>query len=68
MKFGLSLSNNQGIQVCILQDQDAEHKLIFLYDNHAYRPALPQLQTDTSASCRRHSVPTWAEVLDQILR
>ena len=50
-------------------DQDTEHNLIFLYDNAAHRPALPQLEhRHTRLGVEAHPVPTLAEVLDQILR
>jgi len=49
--------------------QDAEHNLIFRYDNAAHRPALAQLEPKhTRMGVKAHPEPTLAEVLDQNLR
>ena len=49
--------------------QDAEHTLIFRYDNAAHKPALPRPEhRHTRVGIEPSAVPTLAEVLDQILR
>jgi hypothetical protein len=49
--------------------QDAEHNLIFRYDNAAHRPTLPQREhKHTRLGIEAHPVPTLVNVLDQILR
>jgi hypothetical protein len=48
--------------------RDAEHNLIFRYDNAAHRPALPRPERrHTRSGIEASPVPTLAEVLDQIL-
>ena len=47
--------------------QDADHNLIFRYDNAAHKPALPQPEhKHTPLGIEASPVPTLAEVLDQI--
>ena len=49
--------------------QDAEHDLIFRYDNAAHKPAFPQAEhKHTPLGIEASPVPTLAKVLDQILR
>jgi Family of unknown function (DUF6516) len=49
--------------------QDADHNLIFRFDNAAHKPALPQPEhKHTPLGIEASPVPTLAEVLDQILR
>jgi hypothetical protein len=49
--------------------QDADHNLIFRFDNAAHKPALPQPEhKHTPLGIEASLVPTLAEVLDQILR
>jgi hypothetical protein len=49
--------------------QDADHNLIFRYDNAAHKPALSQPEhKHTPLGIEASPVPTLAEVLDQILR
>ena len=49
--------------------QDADHNLIFRYDNAVHKPALPQPEhKHTPLGIEASPVPTLAEVLDQILR
>ncbi len=48
--------------------QDANHNLIFRYDNAAHRPALPQPEhKHTQSGIEVSPAPTLVEVLDQIL-
>ena len=49
--------------------RDADHNLIFRYDNAAHKPALPQPEhKHTPLGIEASPVPTLVEVLDQILR
>jgi Family of unknown function (DUF6516) len=49
--------------------QDADHNLIFRFDNAAHKPAPPQPEhKHTPLGIEASPVPTLAEVLDQILR
>jgi len=49
--------------------QDADHNLIFRYDNAAHKPALPQPEhKHTRLGIEASLVPTLAEVLDQIVQ
>ena len=49
--------------------QDADHNLIFRFDNAAHKPALLQPEhKHTPLGIEASPVPTLAEVLDQILR
>lgn len=49
--------------------QDANHSLIFRYDNAAHKPTLPQpAHKHTSLGIEASPVPTLDEVLDQIVR
>lgn len=49
--------------------QDADHNLIFHYDNAAHRPALPYpTHRHTLSGVEAAPVPTLPEILDRILR
>ena len=49
--------------------QDADHNLIFRYDNAAHKPALPQPEhKHTRLGIEAAPVPTLADVLDQIVQ
>jgi hypothetical protein len=49
--------------------QDVEHNLIFRYDNAVHKPALPQPEhKHTRFGIEASHVPTFAEVLDQIVQ
>ncbi len=49
--------------------QDANHNLIFRYDNAAHRPALPYpAYKHTGSDVQVSLIPTLAGVLDQILK
>ena len=49
--------------------QDADHNLIFRYDNAAHRPALPQPEhKHTQSDINVSPVPTLPGILDQILK
>jgi uncharacterized protein DUF6516 len=49
--------------------QDADHRLIFRYDNAAHRPALPSpAHKHTGSDVEVVPVPTLSEILDHILR
>jgi hypothetical protein len=49
--------------------QDADHRLIFRYDNAAHRPTLPRpAHKHTESGVEVSPVPTLSEILDHILR
>jgi hypothetical protein len=49
--------------------EDVEHNMIFRYDNAAHKPVFPQPEhKHTRLGIEASSVPTLAEVLDQILK
>ena len=49
--------------------QDADHSLIFRYDNAARKPALPQPEhKHTRLGIEASPIPTLADVLDQIVQ
>jgi hypothetical protein len=49
--------------------QDANHRLIFRYDNAAHRPTLPSsTHKHTESGVEVSPVPTLSEILDHILR
>ena len=53
----------------VYQYQDAQHDLIFRYDNAAHKPALPQPEhRHTLSSVEASPAPTLTRVLDEISR